>query len=93
MRTFLARWAIPGHCPVGLKSLVRAALAMTLIGLSTVANAVQVMLITHNQASGSGTVSTLITDGSWVGTSGTNSRPGPTTAVWDWDGTTLTSTG
>ncbi|MBT76720.1 MAG: hypothetical protein CL798_00855, partial [Chromatiales bacterium] len=60
---------------------------MALILLASVANAVTVLLVAHNQTSSSGAISTLITDGS-------HSQGQPaSTAAWDWDGTTLTSTG
>lgn len=61
---------------------------MVLMALSTAANAITVLLVSHNQTSSSGTKSTLITDGSHV-----SGIAPATTAVWDWDGTTLTATG
>jgi hypothetical protein len=61
--------------------------ALTLFAVSAIANAVQVTLLVHNQTSSSGTISTLITDGSHV-----QGQPA-STAVFDWDGTTLSSTG
>jgi len=63
-------------------------LALALFAASAAANAVTVTLLTHNQTSGSGAVSTLITDGSHV-----SGISGPSTAVFDWDGTTLSSVG
>jgi hypothetical protein len=45
-------------------------------------------LVSHHQTSTSGTISTLITDGSHISGIG-----GASTAVWNWDGTTLSSTG
>jgi len=62
-------------------------LAMTLFAIATAANAVQVNLITVNQTSSSGTISTLITDGSHI-----QGQPA-TTATFFWDGTSITSTG
>ena len=88
MRRIFARGMSLGRFPVGFNSLLKPVLAMVLIVLSSVANAVTVVLIAHNQTSGSGAISTLITDGSHV-----SGLAGPTTAVWNWDGTTLTSTG
>jgi len=61
--------------------------ALALLAVSAAANAVNVILIVHNQTSGSGAISSLITDGSHV-----QGQPA-STAVWDWDGTTLSSTG
>jgi hypothetical protein len=63
-------------------------LALALFSVSWAANAITVNLIRHNQTSGSGAISTLINDGSQV-----NNAAGPSTAVWDWDGTTLSSSG
>jgi len=63
-------------------------LAIALLAVSAVANAVPVVVVVHNQTSSGGTVSTLITDGSHV----TGISP-PSDATFDWDGTTLTSTG
>ncbi|MDP6673471.1 MAG: Ig-like domain-containing protein [Gammaproteobacteria bacterium] len=76
-----------GDFPAGLKSFLKPALAMVLITLSSAANAAAVVFELHNQTAGSGTISTLITDGSHV--QGFNAS----TATWDWDGTTLTATG
>ncbi len=76
-----------GELMVGLRGLWKPAIAMALIGVSAVANAVTVQLVRHNQTSSSGAISTLITDGSHV-----QGQPA-TTAVFDWDGTTLSSTG
>jgi len=61
--------------------------AMALFAISHAANAIGVILVTHNQTAGSGAISTLITDGSHV-----QGQPA-STAVFDWDGSTLTSTG
>ena len=61
--------------------------ALGLFFFSWVANAITVTLVQHNQTAGSGTISTLITDGSHI-----QGQPA-STAVWDWDGTTLTSSG
>lgn len=97
MRRINTRGASSGRCPVGLKWFVKPALALALLALSGAANAVTVLLAFHNQTSSSGTISTLITDGSQVnaGKSDPNNPVfvGPTTAVWDWDGTTLNATG
>lgn len=55
----------------------------------TAANAVQVRLIEHNVMNAlNGSVFTLITDGSHI-----SGIAPPSTAVWDWDGTTLSSVG
>jgi len=62
-------------------------IAMALFAISHAANAIGVILISHEQTAGSGTISTLITDGSHV-----QGQPA-STAVFDWDGSTLTSTG
>ncbi len=76
-----------GRFPQGTQSFLKPVLAMALILLASVANAVTVLLVAHNQTSSSGAISTLITDGS-------HSQGQPaSTAAWDWDGTTLTSTG
>ena len=63
-------------------------IGLMLYAVSYAANAVQLVLVTHNQTTAGGTVSTLITDGSHV-----SGIAGATTATWDWDGTTLTSNG
>jgi hypothetical protein len=63
-------------------------LAMALLAASTAANAIGVTLLVHNQTSSSGTISTLITNGSH-----SSGAVGPSTATFDWDGTTLTATG
>ena len=60
---------------------------LALFAVSAAANAITMVLVVHNQTSGSGAVSSLITDGSHVATGSAS------TAVWDWDGTTLSSTG
>ncbi len=62
-------------------------LGLALFAVSAAANAVTVVLVVHNQTSGSGAVSSLLTDGSHVST-GTTS-----TVTWDWDGTTLSGSG
>jgi len=62
------------------------ALALTLFAVTQVANAVNVALVVYRQANNS-SVDALITDGSHV-----QGQPA-TTATFDWDGTTLTSTG
>jgi hypothetical protein len=61
---------------------------MAFFAVSAVANAVSVTLIVHNQTSGGGAISSLITDGSHV-----SGIAAASTAVFDWDGTTLSSTG
>jgi len=68
--------------------LRKAIFAMTLIGISATANAVSLFLVSHHQTSGSGAIGTLITDGSH-----TSGIAAASTALWNWDGTTLTSTG
>jgi len=60
--------------------------AFALVMVTNAANAVQVYLHRWNQT-GSTSVSSIITDGSHV-----QGQPA-TTAIFDWDGTTLTSTG
>ncbi len=60
-------------------------IAVALFAVSAAANAIQVTLLVHNQTSGSGAVSSLITNGSHIGGFAAS------TAVWDWDGTTLTT--
>ncbi len=69
--------------------------ALALFAVATVANAVPVTFVVHNQTSGT-SVSTLVADG----TSLANRLPaayggavGAVTATFDWDGTTLTSVG
>lgn len=52
---------------------------------ASVASSAPLALISHQQVSGSGTLSTLFWDGS-------DGRPA-STAAWTWDGTTLSSTG
>ena len=59
-----------------------------MMALSSAAQAVNLLLLTHNQTSGGGAVSTLITDGSHV-----SGLAPASTVTWDWDGTTLTSAG
>jgi len=56
--------------------------------LSSAANAVNVTLLYYNQTSGGGTISALITDGSHI-----SGIAAPSTATFDWDGTTLSSVG
>jgi len=68
--------------------LVKPALAMVLMAVASAANAVTVVLVTHEQTSAGGVVSELITDGSHM-----SGIAPPSTALFDWDGTTLTSTG
>ncbi len=87
MRRIITRGTLSGRFPVGLNSIMKVGLALVLFAVSAAANAVQVLLLTHNQTSGSGAISTLITDGSHI-----QGQPA-STAIFDWDGTTLTSTG
>ena len=61
---------------------------LALFAISAAANAVTVYLVAHNQTSGSGAISSLITDGSHT----TGIAPA-STAAWNWDGTTISSTG
>ena len=61
---------------------------MFLVVVSSAANAIELVLVKHNQTSGSNAISSLITDGSHV-----SGLYPASTAIWDWDGTTLTSTG
>jgi len=65
----------------------RVILVFFLGAISTVSQAITLRLTSHNQTAGSGTISSLIFDGSHV-----DGAPG-STAVWNWDGTTLSSTG
>ena len=60
---------------------------LALFAVSAAANAVTVYLVSHNQTAGSGTISSLIFDGSHIG------GYAASTAAWNWDGTTLSSTG
>jgi len=62
--------------------------ALALFAASAAANAVPVILITHNTTSGGGAISSLITDGGHV-----SGIAAPSNAIFDWDGSTLTSTG
>jgi len=71
-----------------LHRAIRVIIALGLLAVSATANAVTLMLVSHNQTSSSGTISTAITDGSHV-----SGIAGATTAIFDWDGTTLTSSG
>ncbi len=67
---------------------IKPLLALLLLGISAAASAaVQLTLLSHNQTSGSGTVSTLITDGGHV------QGFAASTVTWTWDGNTLTGTG
>ena len=65
--------------------IAKTVLATSIFATAVAANAFEVEFVRHQQTSDSGTVSTLITDGS-------DGEP-PTTAVWVWDGTTLSSVG
>lgn len=69
------------------KIMKRFILALVLGAVSATANAITVKLITHNWTPGGGTVHTLITDGSHI------DGFAASTAVFDWDGTALSSTG
>ncbi|MDP7418544.1 MAG: hypothetical protein QF483_01525, partial [Gammaproteobacteria bacterium] len=62
-------------------------MALILFAIASLANAITLLLVSHNQTSSGSVISTLITDGSHV-----QGQPA-STAAWDWDGTTLTSTG
>lgn len=66
-------------------SIRKVLLGIILVAFCSAANAVQVLLVSHEYTSISGFVNVYITDGS--------SHLPPSTAVWDWDGTTLSSTG
>lgn len=68
----------------GIKKVIY---GMALLTVAAAANAVTVELVSHQQTASSGTISTLITDGSHI------QGFSASTAVWDWDGSTLTSTG
>lgn len=59
-----------------------------LFAISWAANAVQVNLVSYKTTSSGTTITTLITNGSHI-----SGIAGPTTASWDWDGTTLTGSG
>lgn len=87
MRRIITRGVSLGIFPAGLGSIVKIVLAMVLITASSAANAVTVLLVSHQQTADSGTLSTLITDGSHV------EGFAASTAVFEWDGTTLSSTG
>ncbi len=64
-------------------------IGLVLFALSITASAVPVQLVSHSRTTGSnGGISPFITDGSHI-----FSIVGTTTAVWDWNGTTLSSTG
>ncbi|MGI9342510.1 MAG: VPLPA-CTERM sorting domain-containing protein [Gammaproteobacteria bacterium] len=60
-------------------------LGIALLAVFSSANAVQVLLVKHEFTAASGFVNIKITDGSGL--------LAPSNAVWDWDGTSLTSTG
>ena len=62
--------------------------ALILSVVSLTANAATVQLLRHNLTSSSGAVSSMVTDGSSVFPVNAGSN-----AIWNWDGTTLTSTG
>lgn len=62
-------------------------IGLMLFAVAGAANAVTVKLISHQQTAGSGTISNLITDGSHI-----QGFPA-STAVFDWDGKTLSSVG
>ena len=87
MIRIIAREISLGRFRVGLNSIVKVMLAMVLAAAASAANAITLILDSHNQTSSSGAISTLITDGSHV-----EGQPA-STAVWDWDGTSLTATG
>jgi len=76
-----------GCFSVGLNSFVKPVMALILFAIASLANAITLLLVSHNQTSSGSVISTLITDGSHV-----QGQPA-STAAWDWDGTTLTSTG
>jgi len=61
-------------------------LSLILFMVANAANAIQVIFVSANETTGSGTLYTMITDG-------TSSVSPATTAVWDWDGAILSSTG
>ena len=64
-------------------------LALALFAVSWSANAVTLVLVSH-QTTAQGGVASLYTNGE---TAFTAPFAGPSTAVWSWDGTTLSSTG
>jgi len=87
VKRILAPGGASGRSRATMRSVKRIVMAMAMFAIASVANAVELLLLTHNQTSGTGTVSTLITDGSHM-----QGQPA-SNVVWDWDGTTLTSTG
>lgn len=67
---------------------------LALLAIAGAAQAATVELVAHNQRSSSGTLSTLVWDGSnlsnaWAIANGVQAS----NATWDWDGTTLTGSG
>jgi hypothetical protein len=77
-----------GMYTVNKNLLLKTVVTIVLVALTSTANAVTVTLVSHSQTSGGGTISTLITDGSHV-----SGIAAASTAVWNWDGATLTATG
>jgi len=73
---------------VMLLSMRKILFVVALIAVPAAGNAVPVYLFSHSQTTSSGFVNTRITDGSH-----TSGIAGGTTALWDWDGTSLTSIG
>ncbi len=63
-------------------------LALMLFMVANSANAIQVFLVSANETSSGGTLYTMINNGSHI-----SGIAPPTTATWNWDGTTLSSTG
>ncbi len=88
MRRIFTRPIFFRNFSVDLISLMKPALAMALITMSSVASAVQMRLVMHQITAESGVISTLLINGEHV--SGISP---PSTATWSWDGATLTSVG
>lgn len=79
---------LSGRFAIGPHWLMKTVFAMALMTVAFTAQAVQLMLISHKTTANGTTISTLFTDGTATMSSGA-----ATTAAWDWDGTTLSSTG
>jgi hypothetical protein len=72
----------------------KAIYALALLAVAGAVSAAPMTLIAHNQRSSSGTLSTLIWDGSNATTTpGMAVSAMASTATWDWDGSVMTSSG
>ncbi|HHQ13890.1 MAG TPA: hypothetical protein ENK16_02580 [Chromatiales bacterium] len=67
-------------------------LALLLLGAASAASAVQVVLVSFNETTGTGDIRTRITNGPPFFVNPANYAP-PSSVTWDWDGTTLSGTG